>query len=115
MKKGDIVKAGIIVAVVVGFFYVINQTPDEDVTEPDMDFQETLEETERQIEEQFQTEVPEGAERAQLRGEEVDGRALATRDVTEEGTNISVLADLPDPEQGMFYQAWAQKGDEEDE
>lgn len=116
MKTSDIVKVAVVIAAIAGFFYFTNQAADEDVDETDMQFsQDTTEETERQIEERFRTEVPEGAERAELKARDVEGRALATREVTDSGTNISVLADLADPEQGHFYQAWAAKGQEGDE
>lgn len=115
MKTSDIVKGGLIVAAIAGFFYFTNQSGQDDTTDFDSSTpQDTLEETENQIEERFRTEIPEGAERAELRSDDVDGRALATREVTDEGTTVSVLADLPDPETG-FYQAWIQRGEEGEE
>ena len=111
MKKGDIVKGAIVIAAVAGIIYYIGQTNEEPQDTQTPISQNTLEETQRQIEERFRTQVPEGVDRTELKREGVDGVALATREVTETGTNISILADLPDPQVG-FYQAWIEKEDE---
>ncbi len=116
MKTSDIVKGAIVVAAVAGFFYFINQQPEEEVDDPDVQFsQDTTDETQRQIEEKFNTQVPEGADRAELKSNDIEGRALATRETTGEATIISILADIPDPTAGSFYQAWIIRGEERDE
>lgn len=54
--------------------------------------------------------LPEGGDRANLRDQTDDGlTGVATR--TDENELITVLADLPDPEAGNFYQAFLLSGD----
>lgn len=61
------------------------------------------------MESKFNIDIPDNAETAELTGDGVS--ALASRETSENGSTISILADLPDPETGV-YQAWVEKGEE---
>lgn len=67
----------------------------------------TIEEQEQEIESRFRIEIPEDVEKANLtdaRGGSFSG--LATRNFENGVFDLTVLADLPDPEANEFYQVW---------
>nr|AQS34464.1 hypothetical protein [uncultured bacterium] len=71
---------------------------------------------EERLEDSFKYQIPENFERAELRDVSgADGSGIATRNY-EGGKFIhAVLADLPDPEAGTFYEGWLVRGKEADE
>lgn len=68
---------------------------------------------EEKIENQFNVTIPDDVEKADLKDSSGgDASGVATRKV-ESGTFIhTVLADLPDPQPGYFYQGWLVRGKE---
>ncbi len=61
---------------------------------------------ESQLEESFRVDIPDDAEKVELKDvANVNGAAIATRSWENNRYTATILADLPDPESG-FYQAW---------
>lgn len=108
MKKRDVVIGLIILAGLAGIIFWARKP------------QETLEvphipSVEEKMEGIFNLEIPEDTEKAQL--EDVSGgdaSGIATRSYENGGFSHVVLADLPDPEEGFFYQGWLVRGAIED-
>lgn len=67
--------------------------------------------TSSSIENNFKTTIPTSAEKIIL-SDETGGNAtgLAARDFSDDKFTLTVLADLPQPSSGTFYQAWIVKG-----
>lgn len=108
MKQRDIVIGLAILAAIVGGLLWRNRQASEEMKVPQEEIASDT--TEKKIEEKFNTEIPDDAEKAELKDvSEGDGSAIATRKVTDNKTEIAVLADLPDPETGKFYEAWLVK------
>lgn len=104
MKARDIVIGLIILAVLAGTIYFIRRPRQslEELPSPSI---------EEKIEESFNLEIPEDVDKAQLK--DVTGgtsSGIATRSY--EGGKFShmVLADLPDPAAGAFYEGWLMMG-----
>lgn len=115
MKLRDIVIAVVILGIV-GFVLYNISTGDKT---PKLDPQETLTETEMQLEERFGRDIPDDLERVELKrpsteGEDTVGQvsAIATRDVEDGKYSATILADLEDPAAGTSYFAWINKDDE---
>jgi hypothetical protein len=112
MNRRDIVIGFVILALLAGFIYLRSQraeTPDE-LTVP-----QTLS-VEDKFEEAFGVELPEDVERAELSdvtGGESSG--IATRKFDNGRFTHTVLADLPDPTSGAFYEGWLVRGAEGDD
>jgi hypothetical protein len=110
MKSRDIVLGLVIVVLLGGFFYwrkVKTQVPKEELKVP-----QTLS-VQDQIEEKFNLKLPEDVDKAELK--DVSGSSssgIATRKFENQTFSHTVLADLPDPDQGKFYQGWLLKGEE---
>lgn len=100
MNKRDIVIGVIIVAIIAGIIYwarTPGQTPIE-IPEPT---------TEEKIEEQFKIEIPEDADKAELKDIKGGNASAITTRSFENGTfTHAVLADLPEPGENKFYQGW---------
>lgn len=109
MERRDIVIGFIILAILAGFIFWRQRTYKE---EEELTIPQTLS-VEDEIEEMFKVEIPEDVDKAELKDVSGgDASAIATRKY-EAGKFIhTVLADLPDPETGKFYQGWLFKGDE---
>ncbi len=109
MKRKDIMIGLIILAILAGIIYWFRK-PKEDLKVPEAPS------AEEKMEESFNVEIPEDVEKAQL--EDVvdgDGMGIATR-TFENGTFVHVvLADLPDLEEGLFYEGWLVRGTEGDD
>lgn len=106
--KRDVVIGFVVLALLLGGVYLLRKPTKETESEP---FGTSLAEVEQKLEEKFNFDVPETAEKISLR--DVSGgqaSALVTRDVGEEGIEITVLADLPELEDGKQYQAWLVRG-----
>src|SRR3972149_9609516 len=71
---------------------------------------------EERLEDSFKYQIPEGFEKAELRDVTGGtGSAIASRKYESGSFNHAVLADLPDPESGSFYEGWLVRGKEGDE
>jgi hypothetical protein len=111
MKKADIVIGLVILAILAGIIFWVRR-PKEELQVPE----NTTDNVEEKMESFFNIEIPEDAEKAQLK-DVTGGNAsgIATRDQGN-GTFVHVvLADLPDPEEGFFYEGWLVRGKTGDE
>jgi hypothetical protein len=112
MKRRDIVIGIVLLAAIVGLFYLRNRRQAEEMRVPEQEV--SSESTEQRIEEIFNTDIPDDVEKAELKAvDDGDGSAIATRKEEEGSREFAVLADLPDPETGKFYEAWLVKDDEQ--
>lgn len=109
MARRDIVIGFIILVLVAGVVYIRqkNTSKKEEMKVPQtLSIQDT-------IEQKFNTQIPEDVEKAELKDVSGGtGSAIATRKFENGQFQLNILADLPDPEQGKFYEAWSIKGEE---
>lgn len=110
-RRRDIV-IGIIILILiaVAVYFILKPSSEPEIT---IEEEPSVEEV---IEESFKLEIPEDVEKAELRavkGE--DYTAIATRKYEGGKYTHAVLADLPDPEVGSFYEGWLVRGNPEDE
>ncbi len=69
--------------------------------------------SEEELEKDFNLDIPDNIDKANL--SDVSGGTglgLATRDFANSTFTVTVLGDLPEPQAGYFYQAWAVRGNE---
>lgn len=108
MNRRDIVIGLVILAALAGIiFWRQRGRKTEEFKVP-----ETLS-VEDKIEEQFDIQIPEDAERAELKDVSGgDSSGIATRKLENGMFEHSVLADLPEPPTGQFYEGWLVRGTE---
>jgi hypothetical protein len=111
VKKRDLI-VGILIIAVLGVVVYLWRTRRRDLRVPEPTPTPSVQE---EIQERFNVVLPEDAQKVQLKDVEgKDATAIATR-VFSEGTFIlTVLADLPVPNEGEFYQGWITKGQKGD-
>jgi len=105
MKRRDIV-IGIVVLVLLGGIVWWRQKNQETPKVP-----QTLS-TEQSLEQKYNIQIPEDVSKAELK--DVTGGSasgIVTKDFKDGEFTSSVIADLPDPESGHFYEAWLSKGE----
>ncbi len=105
MNRKDIIIGIIILTIIAGGIYFWKRPPK---TPLEIEKPSSVETT---IEDKFKIELPDNAEKIQLK--DVSGgtsSAMATRKFDNGSFNQVILADLPEPSQGEFYQAWLEKG-----
>jgi len=106
MKRRDIVIGLLVLAVLAGVVYWARR--------PKEVLQVEIEPSvEQKLEDSFKLEIPEDVDKAEL--SDVSGGSstgISTRKYENGKFTHSVLADLPDPESGEFYQGWLVKGDD---
>ena len=110
MNRRDIVIGILILALLGGVIYWRQRSQPDDMRVP-----ETLS-IEEELEQRFGTEIPDDVEKAEL-GDVTGGAStgIATRKLENGVFSHSVLADLPDPAGGRFYEGWLVRGEEGDE
>jgi len=111
MNRRDIVIGFVILAALAGFIYfrAKRETPQE-LTVP-----QTLS-TEDTLEKKFGLTLPENVDRAELKDlSGGDASGIATRKFENGTFTHTVLADLPDPEAGTFYEGWLVRGKQGDD
>jgi len=70
---------------------------------------------EERLEDSFKYQIPEGFEKAELKDVTGGtGSGIASRKYESGSFSHAVLADLPDPESGSFYEGWLVRGKEGD-
>src|SRR3989344_9033975 len=108
MNRRDIVIGLLILLSLVGVIYYRQKTrPSEEMRVP-----ETLSSTEEVLEEKFNVNIPDDVDKAELK--DISGGSstgIATRDFENNTFTHSVLADLPDPQDGKFYAGWLVRAD----
>lgn len=99
-RRKDILVGFVILIVLAGIVYFFNLRKSS-LRVPENE-NPTIEQVEGTIESKFKINVPDNIEKTQLVDVSGgDGSGIATRD--------EILVDLPDPEEGRFYQAWLEK------
>ena len=112
MNKRDIVVGGVILVLLAGVVFWRQRIASrgEETKVP-----ETLS-VEDAIEDKFNLQIPEDVDKAELK--DTSGgtaSAIATRKFENNKFELSILADMPDPSTGKFYQAWLTKGERDSE
>jgi len=108
MRRREIVIGLIILAVVAGAIVWIRRTRTQEEPLPTPSIEEKIERT-------FNLEIPEDVERADLNDVTGGtGSGIATRKYESGRFSHTVLADLPDPTAGYFYEGWLVRGKEGD-
>lgn len=107
MKRQDIVFGGILVLVIaIAYFYFKNEPA------PTVPIEENKSQAiDQKVKDKFNATLPENIEKTELTSSKNDYFAAATRAYENGDFELTVLADLPDPESGKFYQAWLNTGD----
>lgn len=105
---------GAIVLLVIAFIvFFIQRRRQEAIPLPTPTATATIEEQEADLEERFRINIPDEFEKANL--QDTLGRGysgLATRNFENNSFDLTVLANLPDPEEGKFYQVWLRRDSE---
>lgn len=97
-RRDIMVGVAILLILAAGFWFFKLRKPQLKVTENT----QSIQEVEKGIEDRFNINVPDNVEKAQLSDVSGgDGSGIAIRN--------EILADLPDPVAGYFYQAWLEK------
>lgn len=103
MKLRDVIVGVIIVAILGGAIYFW-QTRGKALRVPE---DTPAPSAEGELEESFDVTLPEDAEKIELKSAvDEDIAGIASRLVTEDSLSMTILADLPDPSEGSYYQAW---------
>jgi hypothetical protein len=103
MNRRDILIGIVVLAVLGGFLYYYQNRPAE---ETDMVVPETLS-VQDELERKFGMDIPDDFERVELKDVSGgDSSGLATRKYEDGLFEHAVLADLPEPETGTFYEGW---------
>ncbi len=109
MRQKDIILGLIFLAVFAGLFLFFRNRQASKVTK----VPETLPKVEENIEKTFRITIPDDVDKVELSSvSDIKGSAIATRKYELGKFTHMVLADLPDPETGTFYEGWLVKGDE---
>ncbi|KKQ24958.1 MAG: hypothetical protein US62_C0036G0019 [Candidatus Woesebacteria bacterium GW2011_GWA1_37_8] len=108
MNRRDIVIGAVVLLAIAGLIYwrqvskkVSTQTVPETLSVED------------KIEDKFKYQIPDDVEKAELKDiTGGDASAISTRKFENNKFTSTILADLPDPVPGSFYQGWLVKGEE---
>jgi len=101
MRKKDILTGLIVVLVIAGVIFAVRRakTPKLLVTPTPS--------TEESIENSFNLTIPEDVDKVDLKAvSDVEGMGIATKKFKDGKFSHTVLADLPDPSDNMFYEGW---------
>lgn len=102
-RKRDIVIGFVILVVVAAIFFFV-KSRSKPMAVPQGPSEPTITQVEQNLKDKYNFIVPDNVEKTDLK--DVSGgvsSGIATR--------TEILADLPDPDQGYFYQAWLENGD----
>lgn len=108
MKGRDIVIALVILALLGGFVYLRQRNaPNGD----ELKVPEAQSSTEQNLEDKFKIQIPDDADKSELK-DVSGGNASGMVSTKFENNKLtgSVLADLPAPASGEYYEVWAEKG-----
>lgn len=109
MKKKDIILGLVFLSVFAGLYFFLKNRQASKVTK----VPESLPQIEENIEKTFRITIPDDVDKVELSAvSDVKGSGIATRKYEAGKFTHMVLADLPDPAAGTFYQGWLVKGDE---
>lgn len=106
MNRRNLIIGIVILAIIAAVLYFTRKTTPQTLTESPQPTSPS-----QNIEDMFKVNIPSSAEKITL-VDQTGGNAtgIAARDVKDDTFTLTVLADLPDLEEGSFYQAWIVKG-----
>lgn len=108
MKRNDIVIGVITVVIIAVVLLLLRQSQ----SPPVLQNPNPSPSSQQQIEDAFNLEIPDDVEKIDLEDvADIGGVAIATRKFENGEFTSTVLADLPDPIPGSFYQVWITKDD----
>jgi len=109
MKKKDVILGLVFLAVFAGLFFFLKNRQASKVTK----VPESLPQIEENIEKTFRIDIPDDVDKVELSAvSDIKGSGIATRKYEAGKFTHMVLADLPDPEVGTFYEGWLVKGED---
>ena len=112
MKKNDIVVGAVVLVVFIAGILILRGTGNSDSASATP---APTQSTEEKFESSFKIDIPEDADKAEL--EDASGTSstgLATRQVQDNQSTVTVLADLPELESGQVYKAYIAKAESEE-
>lgn len=113
MNRRDIVLGSVVLLLLAAEALILRRPAGQAPLIPDSTSVPSVEE---QIESSFKTDIPDDVEKLELKDvENVGGIAIATRNFEAGKFSAAVLADLSEPGNSRFYQAWITQGDPADE
>lgn len=102
-RRRNIAVGLLVLVVIAGIFYLIKSRADS-MKVPESSNEPTITQIEQNFKDKYNITIPDDVEKTSLKDVSGGpGAGIATR--------TEILADLPDPEEGTFYQAWLQNGD----
>jgi len=108
MNRRDIVIGLIILVLIVGIVYFIKRPKTSPVST-----ETPIETIEQKMEGTFKLNIPEDVDKVELKDISGGlGSGIATRKYENGKFEYTILADLPDPENGTFYEGWLIKDDQ---
>jgi hypothetical protein len=109
-RRDIVIGAVVLILIAVAVYFIVkpqNQEPEITITD-----EPTAEE---RLEKSFNFDIPDDLEKAELQPVGNDNySAVATRKYENGLYTHTIIADLPDPEEGTFYQGWLFKGNPDD-
>lgn len=109
MRKKDVILGLVFLAVFAGLYFFLKNRQASKVTK----VPESLPQIEENIEKTFRISIPDDVDKVELSSvSDIKGSGIATRKYESGKFTHMVLADLPDPKAGTFYEGWLFKGDE---
>lgn len=112
MKKNDIVVGAVVLVVFIAGILILRGTGNSDSASATP---APTQSTEEKFESSFKIDIPEDADKAELEGASgTSSTGIATREVGENQSTVTVLADLPELESGQVYKAYVAKAESEE-
>ena len=108
MQRRDLVIGGGVLLVIVAIVLFIQGRRSELNVPEEPSGTPSISEQEQSMEDKFRVDIPDNVDKANLQG--VSGNGIATRDIKTSPADIMILADLPEPDAGKFYEAWVSNG-----
>lgn len=108
-RRDILIGAAILVIVILGIYLI--RRPKTGTTAVVSPLPSAISEFEQKLQRDFNIKVPDNVEKIELK--DVTGGSLtgiATRNYENSTFNHTVIADLPDPDPGYFYQGWLVRG-----
>ena len=108
MRKKDVIFGLVFLVLFVGLYFFLKNRQASKVIKVN----ENLPQTEEKIEKTFLINIPDDVDKIDLSAvSDIKGSGIATRKYESGNFIHMILADLPDPEPGTFYEGWLVKGD----
>lgn len=113
MQRRDLIIGATVLIVIAIIVFFIQRRRQEVITTPTPLPTTSVEQTEQNIEDKFKVDIPQNVDKADLKDIKGTGfSGIATREFKNGVFDMTILADLPDPDSGRFYQVWVRKNNE---